>query len=135
MHFRTHSGMKPFKCNHCSKRFSQKSSLTKHLRRHTDATLFKCSFCLKDFSQRNTCAGYQRSHSVAEEKPPIIEGFLEKRYGEARTQLTQEGQEEKQLQANIEFFECKKELLFMAVFDDFQDNRAFTIGRGDWKVC
>ena len=118
MHFRTHSGMKPFKCNHCSKMFSQKSSLTKLLRRH-DATLFKCSFCLKDFSRRDACAGYQRSHSVAEEKPPIIEVFLEKRYGEARTQLAQEGQEAKQLQANTEFFECKKNLclwLFLTAF-------------------
>ena len=134
LHFRTHNGTKPFKCNHCTGRFSQKSSLTKHLRRHTDATLFRCSFCLKDLSRRDDCARHQRSHSVAEEKPPIIEGFLEKRYGEARTQLAQGGQEEKQLQANIEFFECKKELLFMALFDDFKDNRAFKTVKGDWMV-
>ena len=89
---------------------------------------------MKDFTRRDTCAGYQRSHSVAEEKPPIIEGFLEKRYGEARTQLAQEGQEEKQLQANTEFFECKKELLFMTVFDGFQDNIGLKNDRGDWMV-
>ena len=89
---------------------------------------------MKNFSRRDNCARHQRSHSVAEEKPPIIEGFLEKRYGEVRTQLAQEGQEEKQLQANIEFFECKKELLFMALFDDFQDNRAFKTVKGDWMV-
>ena len=75
--------MKPFKCNYCIKRFSQKSSLTKHLRRH---------------------------------------------------QLAQKGQEQLQLQANIEFFECKKGLLFIALFDDFKDNRAFKTVKGDWMV-
>ena len=131
LHFRTHNGIKPFKCEHCTKGFSQKSSVTKHLRRHTDAKLFKCSFCLKEFSLRDTCARHQRSHSVAEEEPPIIEGFLEKRNGEALAQLAQE---EQQLQANIEFFECKKGLLFMALFDDFQENRAFKTVKGDWMV-
>jgi len=72
---------------------------------------------LKDFSRRDTCTRYQRSPSVADEEPSIIEGILEKRIGEAPKQLAQEGQEQRQLQANIEFFECKKGLLFMTLFD------------------
>ena len=89
---------------------------------------------MKDFSRRDTRARHQRSHSVAEEEPPIIEGFLEKRNGEVLIQLAQERQEQQQLQANIEFFECKKGLRFMALFDDFDDNQAFKTAKGDWMV-
>ena len=85
---------------------------------------------MKDFTRRDTRARHQRSQSVAEEEPPIIEGFLEKRNGEVLIQLAQERQE----QANVEFFECKKGLRFMALFDDFDDSQAIKNAKGDLMV-
>ncbi|CAI2386186.1 unnamed protein product [Moneuplotes crassus] len=56
-HARMHEGEKPFECNICERKFSQKSNLTKHMKHHMLTTisqrkLFKCRLCPKGYTER-----------------------------------------------------------------------------------
>ena len=56
-HVRMHEGIRPYKCPHCPKSFTQKGNLKKHQIQHTISTLkdrkrFKCSVCGKAYTEK-----------------------------------------------------------------------------------
>lgn len=58
MLFRRHTGERPFECNLCDSKFSERASLRKHIRLHSGELCHKCDICGKSFVQ-----GFQlRSH-------------------------------------------------------------------------
>jgi len=51
LHERTHTGKKPHKCRHCPKAFAVACNRDRHERTHTGAKPYKCRYCTKAFSQ------------------------------------------------------------------------------------
>ena len=64
---RTHYGIKPYKCDICSKEFNDKGNLKTHLRIHTGERPYKCSICCKAFKTEGQLREHFGSHY--KEKP------------------------------------------------------------------
>jgi uncharacterized Zn-finger protein len=64
-HLRSHSSVKPFKCDSCLKDFKSKHSLNEHvLLKHKGEKVFGCSVCDEQFNSKHMRAVHERLHKV-----------------------------------------------------------------------
>ncbi|CAL8240062.1 unnamed protein product [Gadus morhua 'NCC'] len=64
---RTHNDEKPYKCDQCTKRFSDSYALKIHMRTHSGEKPYRCDQCMKCFSLKGHLNRHMRTHSG--EKP------------------------------------------------------------------
>jgi uncharacterized Zn-finger protein len=64
---RTHIGEKPYQCEVCNRRFTQKHNLIVHMKKHTEENPYQCHICNHNFTQKIHLTEHIRTHTG--EKP------------------------------------------------------------------
>ncbi|VEN59814.1 unnamed protein product [Callosobruchus maculatus] len=63
IHYRVHTGVKPYSCSYCEKSFTKKDYLVMHERVHSGEKPYRCRFCGKCFSQGAPLRIHLRTHT------------------------------------------------------------------------
>eukprot|EP01134_Creolimax_fragrantissima_P001473 CFRG1473T1 len=73
-HMRNHTGVKPFCCQHCGRRFSRSDHLTTHIRTHTGEKPFVCceEGCDKRFARSDELRRHMKAvHVIVDSSTPV----------------------------------------------------------------
>lgn len=78
-HELTHSGLKPFQCQHCDKAYAQSNDLCKHLRTHLGPNIYKCDIegCSEAFSKFGELKLHKQEHFVTNDMIEVDEVYEE----------------------------------------------------------
>ena len=77
-----HTGITPFSCSTCDKKFIKSSHLEVHERVHTGSNLFCCSYCDKTFVKSTSLKAHEMFHSG---DMPFQCSFCDKKYTTRRS--------------------------------------------------
>lgn len=62
IHLRVHSGVRPYECTLCDKKFTHSNTLTAHMICHTGTKDFECEFCRKKFARGSSLSAHRKKH-------------------------------------------------------------------------
>lgn len=65
IHERQHTGVKPYQCSTCQKRFATVGSLKTHEVTHSDAKIHTCDECGKTFAHRTSLYTHKKRHAFS----------------------------------------------------------------------
>lgn len=63
VHYRVHTGVKPYTCSYCAKSFTKKDYLVMHERVHSGEKPYSCEYCGKCFNQGSSLRIHVRGHT------------------------------------------------------------------------